>query len=154
MRIFIISLVAVVMISFISCNNGDSDAELIAEAGSDATAHIGDTISLDASGSTGQDYNIIWSITSQPANDTVLFAATDSACFIPSLNGTYSLKLRISKENMYDEDFKTVVVAGAIPLKGTISNDTTLEKVNSGNEADYIITSDLTIADLWISFRE
>ena len=136
---------AVIMITSFSCTNGDSDAELEAEAGPDAAAHIGDTVTLDASGSFGRDYNIIWSITSQPANDSVCYADTDSAFFIPSLNGTYSLKLRISKENMWNEDFKTVVVAGAIPLHGTISNDTILEKVNTGNEADYIITSDLTI---------
>jgi hypothetical protein len=137
---------AVIMISFFSCKEDDSDAELVAEAGPDAAAHIGDTVSLDASGSFGSDYDLIWSITSQPANDTILFENTDSAFFIPSLNGTYSLKLRISKENLYDEDFTTVVVAGAIPLKGTISGDTTLGKVNTGDVADYIITSDLTIA--------
>jgi hypothetical protein len=146
MRILIFSLFAVIIISSFSCNKGDSDAKLEAEAGSDTSAHIGDTVLLDASGSFGRNYELIWSITSQPAQDSVLYADTDSAFFIPSLNGTYSLKLRISIDNMWDEDFKTVVVAGAIPLHGTISTDTILSKVNTGDEADYIVTSDLTIA--------
>jgi hypothetical protein len=146
MRISIFILTGAILISLFSCNKGDSDANLIAEAGPDTTAHIGDTVSLDASASFGRDYNLMWSITSQPASDTVLYPDTDSAFFIPSLNGSYSLKLRISKGNEFDEDFKTVVVAGAFPLHGTISNDTILGKVNTGDEADYIITSDLTIA--------
>ena len=146
MRNLIFPLAMMLLLSLFSCNKGDSDAELEAEAGPDVTAQIGDTVRLDASESFGRDYSILWSITSQPASDSVSYAETDSAFFIPSQNGTYSLKLRISKGNMWDEDFKTVVVAGAIPLRGMISNDTILGKVNTGDEADYIITSDLTIA--------
>jgi len=146
MRIPAFLLAVILLISFFSCNKGDSDANLIAEAGPDTTAQIGDTVSLDATSSFGRDYDLIWNITSQPAGDTVLFAETDSAFFIPSLNGTYSLKLRISKGNEWDEDFMTVIVAGAFPLHGTISNDTILGRVNTGDEADYVVTSDLTIA--------
>jgi hypothetical protein len=146
MRILIFPLFIIILISLFSCNKGDSGANLQAEAGSDTTAQISDTVILDAGASFGRDYNLLWSITSQPANDTVLYADTDSAIFIPSENGRYSLKLRISKGNEWDEDFKTVEVAGAIPLQGTISSDTVLVKVNTGDEADYIITSDLTIA--------
>jgi hypothetical protein len=146
MRNLIFPIAVIILISLFSCNKGDSDANLIAEAGSDTSAHIGDTVTLDASASFGRDYNLMWSITSQPASDTVLYPDTDSAFFIPSLNGSYSLKLRISKGNEFDEDFKTIVVAGAFPLHGTISNDTILGKVNTGDEADYIITSDLIVA--------
>jgi hypothetical protein len=146
MRILILPLVIIILVSLFSCNKGDSGANLVAEAGADTAVHIGDTVTLDAGASVGNDYNLIWSITSQPANDTVLYAGTDSAFFIPSKNGRYSLKLRISKGNEWDEDFKTVEVAGAIPLNGTISSDTVLVKVNTGDEADYIITSDLSIA--------
>src|SRR4030042_5268372 len=121
MRNLIFPVAVIILISLFSCNKGDADANLIAEAGSDTSAHIGGTLTLDASASFGRDYNLMWSITSQPANDTIIYADTDSAFFIPSLNGSYSLKLRISKGNEFDEDFKTVVVAGAFPLHGTIS---------------------------------
>lgn len=146
MRIPAFLLAIILLVSLFSCNKGDSDADLIADAGPDTTAHIGDTIMLDASQSFGRNYDLLWSIQSQPANDTVYWASTDSAFFIPSLNGTYSLKLRISKSNEWDEDFMTVVVAGAIALHGVISNDTILGKVNTGDDPDYIVTSDLTVA--------
>jgi hypothetical protein len=145
MRIPAFLLAIILLVSLFSCNKGNSDANLIADAGPDTTAHIGDTIMLDASQSFGRDYDLLWSIQSQPANDTIYRASTDSAFFIPSLNGTYSVKLRISKGNEWDDDFMTVVVAGAIPLHGTISNDTILGKVNTGDEPDYIVTSDLTV---------
>jgi hypothetical protein len=134
------------LISLYSCNKGNSDANLVADAGPDTTAHIGDTVGLDAGGSFGRGYDLHWSITSQPASDSVYWADSDSAFFIPSLNGIYSVKLRISKGNEWDEDFMTVMVAGAIPLHGIISNDTILGKVNAGNDPDYIVTSDLTVA--------
>jgi hypothetical protein len=146
MRIPILILAVISLTLFFSCNKGNSDANLIADAGPDTTAHIGDTIMLDASQSFGRDYDLLWSIQSQPANDTIYWASSDSAFFIPSLNGTYSVRLRISKGNEWDDDFRTVVVAGAFPLHGTISNDTILGKVNTGDEPDYIVTSDLTIA--------
>jgi hypothetical protein len=142
--VFLLSIIFVV--SSISCNKGNSDANLIADAGPDISAHIGDTVTLDASGSFGDDYDLLWSITSQPADDTVYWASTDSASFIPSQNGTYSVKLRISKANEWNEDFMVVLVAGAIPLYGTISDDTILGKVSTGDEPDYIVTSDLTVA--------
>ncbi len=134
------------LFTLFSCNKGNSDANLIADAGPDTTAHISDTVKLDASGSFGNNYDILWSITSQPGIDTVYRASTDSAFFIPSLNGTYSLRLRISKGNEWNDDYLTVIVAGAIPLHGVISNDTILGKVNTGDDPDYIVTSDLTVA--------
>ncbi len=136
------------MVSIFSCKKGDLGPNLEADAGPDTLVHIGDTVRLDASGSLGHNYEITWTITSQPSNDTVTFSQSDSAYLIPSTNGNYTLKLRISRDNEFSEDFKTVMVAGAIPLSGTLVNDTVLTKVNASQETDYIVTSDLTVSAL------
>lgn len=148
MRRAIISFAIIVLVSFFSCKKGDLGPNLEADAGSDTTVQIGDTVRLDASGSLGHNYQIKWSITSQLANDTITFSQSDSAIFIPSKNGNYTIKLRISKDNEFSEDYKTVVVAGAIPLYGTLVNDTVLSKVNASQETDYIVRSDLTVSAL------
>ncbi len=148
MRRSILLLAPIILVAFFSCQKGDLEPNLEANAGHDTTTQIGDTVILDASGSLGHDYQITWSITSQPANDTITFSQTDSAFLIPSENGTYSIKLRISKGNEFSDDYITIVVAGAIPLYGSITNDTTLFKVNPAQETDYIVTSDLTCSGL------
>jgi len=138
----------IAVVSGFSCKKGDLGPNLEANAGQDTTAQIGDTVRLDASGSLGHNYEIRWTITSQPSNDTIIFSQSDSAIFIPSKNGNYTIKLRISKDNEFSEDYKTVAVAGAIPLYGTLVNDTVLIKVNASQETDYIVKSDLTVSAL------
>ncbi|KPK83684.1 MAG: hypothetical protein AMS27_12115 [Bacteroides sp. SM23_62_1] len=144
----VLLFIGIILISFFACKKGDLGPNLEADAGSDTTAQVGDTMRLDASGSLGHNYEIIWTITSQPSNDTVTYSQSDSAFFIPSKNGTYTLKLRISKDNEFSEDYKTVVVAGAIPLQGTLLNDITLTKINTSQETDYTVRSDLTVSAL------
>ena len=146
MHRLILLLTPLALITFFACNKGEQGPNFEADAGSDTTAHIGDTVKLNASGSLGHDYNIKWSITSQPGNDTITFSETDSAFLIPSKNGDYTIKLRISRGNEFSDDYITVVVAGAVPLSGTISVDTVLSKINASQETDYIVTSDLTVS--------
>jgi hypothetical protein len=148
MKRLILFSIPIILVAFFSCQKGELGPNLVADAGQDTTAHVGDTILLDASGSLGHDYQINWSISSQPANDTITFSQTDSAFLIPSKNGIYSVKLRISKGNEFSDDYITIIVAGAIPLYGSITNDTTLFKVNPAPETDYIVTSDLTCSGL------
>lgn len=148
MRRSLLSFSVIILIFILSCNKGDLGPNLEAKAGSDTTVQIGDTVRLDASGSMGHDYQINWSITSQPANDTITFSQSDSAYLIPSKNGTYTLKLRISKGNEFSDDYMSIIVAGAIPIYGSITNDTILPKVNAAQETDYIVTSDLTCSGL------
>jgi len=149
MKRLILFLIPIILVAFFSCQEGDLGPNLEADAGRDTTAHVGDTILLDASGSLGHDYQIKWGINSQPANDTIMFSQTDSAFLIPSKNGRYSVKLRISKGNEFSDDYITIIVAGAIPLYGSITNDTTLYKVNPAQETDYIVTSDLTCSGVF-----
>jgi len=145
-RCFTILAICTALVWSFSCKQGEVGPRLGAVAGQDTSVQIGDTVYLDLSGSFGKDYDIEWSIISQPAIDTIAFSQSDSAYIIPSRNGLYTIQLRISRGNEFSEDFMSITVSGAIPLSGTITGDSTLTIINVGLETDYIVTSDLTVS--------
>ncbi len=141
----IIYLLAVLLGFIFSCKKEDVGPNLIAHTGNDTIVSIGDTIWLDASGTFGSDYEIEWSFSLSPSDDSIAFAQTDSAWFIPTKNGFYTLKLRVTRGSQFSEDFMSVTVEGTFTLSGYITTDSTIVVKNPG-ETDYIVTSDLYIS--------
>jgi len=146
MRKAIIIYLAALFLAFnFSCKKEEVGPNLIAQTGNDTTASIGDTIWLDASATFGSNYEIEWSFSLSPSGDSIAFAMSDSAWFIPTKNGLYTLKLKVTRGTQFSEDFMSVTVEGAFTLSGHISSDSTLVVKNIG-ETDYIVTDDLYIS--------
>jgi hypothetical protein len=141
----IIYLLTILLGFIFSCKKGDVGPNIIAKTDNDTTVSIGDTIWLDASGTFGSDYEIEWSFTLSPSDDSIAFARSDSAYFIPTKKGLYTVKLRVTRGDLFSEDFITVTVEGIFTLSGQITSDETLVVKNPG-ETDYIVTDDLYIS--------
>ncbi len=146
---------------FARCKKEEFQPELIAKTAPDTTASIGDTVWLDASASGGSDYQVKWEIQNQPGDDSITWSETDSAFFIPFHNGTYQVKLTISKEDIFDSDYQNILVSGGVILDNEISQRTRLKKIALPGDVDYLAIGEITvtaelIVDLGviIEFRE
>ncbi len=140
-RIILFILLAV----FSMCKKDDAQPELTAKTGPDTTASIGDTVWLDASASTGTGYEVLWTFQGQPGDDSITFAASDSAFFIPMHNGVYQVKLTISKGSLFSFDYMNVTVSGAVRLEDEIASNTRLKKIAAVGEPDYIATGQVPV---------
>lgn len=144
-RKYIIPALLVILLGFLSnCKKEDEGPELIAEAGPDTTASIGDTVWLDAGGSSGKGYSIEWTIQSQPGDDTITFSHSDSAFLIPMHNGSYQIKLTISKGGLFTSDFMELSVSGSIILED-VTSSTRLNKIAEAGERDYIVRDEFAV---------
>ena len=141
----ILLLLAVIFIY--SCKEEDVGPQLIAVTGPDTTATIGDTVWLDASASTGKDFDILWKIKTQPGEDTIAHPDSMHAFFIPFSNGLYQIQLTLSKNSLFSDDFQNVTVSGAVILDDTISSHTRLLKIARDSYPDYLVCGDLTVLD-------
>ncbi len=134
-----------------SCKKDDTKPDLIARTGPDTTASIGDTVWLDASASSGGDYEILWTFHSQPGDDTITNAGSDSAFFIPMYHGDYQVQLTISRGSAFHSDYQNILVSGTIRLENEISVNTRLKKIAPAGQPDYIaigeirVTAELTV---------
>jgi hypothetical protein len=128
-----------------SCKKEDTGPDLVARTGPDTTASIGDTVWLDASASSGSDYEILWSFHNQPGDDTITHAGSDSAFFIPMYNGSYQLKLTISKGSVFHSDYQVISVSGTLRLENEISNNTRLTKFATAGEPDYLAVGKIEV---------
>lgn len=128
-----------------SCKKDDDGPQLVAQTGSDALASIGDTVRLDLSASTGTDYQILWHIKTQPGEDSVVYAETDSAYFIPLSNGIYQVQLTLTKGDLSSKDYQNIDVSGAVLLPEKITEDTRLQKISLDLSADYRVRGELEI---------
>ncbi len=148
----IITILLLVTGLFSNCKKDEPDLELIARTGANTTVSIGDTVWLDASFSSGPEYEINWSFHNQPGDDTIAFSNSDSAFFIPSYNGDYQVQLTINSGGFFSSDYMDVIVSGALIIKDITSN-TRLKKIALTDEPDYIVTDELTVtAELIVEF--
>jgi hypothetical protein len=139
----ILFLVTVIML--FSCKKDDEAPQLVAQTGPDALASIGDTVRLDLSASTGSEYQILWHIKTQPGEDTIVHAETDSAYFIPSSNGIYQVQLTLTKGDLSSRDYQQIDVSGAVLLPEVIAEDTRLKKIALDFNADYRVAGELQV---------
>jgi hypothetical protein len=87
----------------------------VAEAGDPKTAQVGDTITLDGSGSSDADGDLLnfgWSIVSRPGGSTASLSGADtvSPSFVADLPGTYIAQL-IVHDGTVDSDADTVAIS-------------------------------------------
>ena len=144
-RFIIHSIFLISLILLFSCKKDDEGPQLAAKTGPDALAGIGDTLRLDLRASTGSDYQILWQIKTQPGEDTIVHAETDSAYFIPSSNGLYQVQLTLTKGDFHSTDYQNFDVSGAVLLPDIISSDTRLRKIAQDLQADYRVRSELQV---------
>ena len=133
------------VILLFSCKKDDDGPQLVAQTGPDALASISDTVRLDLSASTGSDYQILWHIKTQPGEDTVVYAETDSAYFIPLSNGIYQVQLTLTKGDLSSKDYQNIDVSGAVLLPDVITEDTRLQKIAVDFGADYRVRGEFQV---------
>ncbi|HAP63441.1 MAG TPA: hypothetical protein DCR93_29410, partial [Cytophagales bacterium] len=147
-----------------SCDVVSNLSDLSANAGSDQTVLLGETVQLDGSGSIdllgGSSFTYAWSFTSTPSGSAVTISSADQsgATFTPDEVGTYLVQLTISNGDESDTDEVTITVEEdpnnptdpPFPLEGSITESRTLAKV-ADSGPDYVINSFLSIeADVTI----
>ncbi len=132
-------------------------AEVTADAGSDQTVQIGQTVTLngaDSKDSKGTDLSYSWTFTAKPNGSTAALANTKQAkpTFVADLPGEYEVELTVSNANGEDKDKVKITAAGstsveAIVLEGEIKADRVLTNiVTDPNLPDYIANTDVTVS--------
>jgi parallel beta-helix repeat protein len=144
------------LVSLTSCDEEETTPlhGLTANAGSDQTAMVGETVNLNASSSldlNGDGFNVAWSFSSRPDGSTASISSATSmaATFVPDLAGDYSVQLTIS--NLMGESTDQILVSVTAPetveIGGSYSQDLHLTKLSDNPDVpDYIVTSNLTMS--------
>lgn len=145
--IYPVMLCLLVILAVYSCKDDEVGPQLVAEAGPDTTATIGDTVWLDASASTGKDFTVLWKIKTQPGNDTITNSDSLHAWFIPYSNGLYQVQLAISRKGLFSNDYMNVTVSGAVVLNDSVISYTRLINIAQGTDPDYLVKGKVTVQD-------
>ena len=123
----------------ITVNEVTTNTPPVADAGTDATYELGETVSLDGTGSYDPDGDAItysWAVDSVPSDsgmddEDLVDADTDSATFTPDVAGVYTFVLTVSDGTESDSDRVTITVEeGATtntPPVADAGTDTTYE---------------------------
>lgn len=155
-----------VLLSFalISCDEeNDPVIGLVADAGSDFTLNVDETVQLDGSSShadNNQFFSYLWSVRSKPAGSVATISNTKTAkpVFTADKAGNYVIELQVTQSSRVAKDELTIHVTGnsttnPISLNGPIVNDTSLPDIfDDPMKVDYIVTNDIEVkADLVIA---
>ncbi|ACE82847.1 PKD domain-containing protein [Cellvibrio japonicus] len=102
--------------------SGDSKPKPVANAGADQTVQMGETVTLDASGSstTRSDVTLSyqWTLSGKPGNSTAQLsdATAVKPTFVADLPGTYTAELAVSDGSKTATDSVTVTATTEIPV--------------------------------------
>lgn len=87
---------------------------LVADAGDDRSATVGSTVTLDGTGSVGDDLTYAWSFVSTPGSaPTIQDADQPTARFVPNASGEYLVELVVSNDAGSHRDTVRVSVVQA-----------------------------------------
>ncbi|MEM1136958.1 MAG: PKD domain-containing protein [Bacteroidota bacterium] len=124
---------------------------LIVNAGSDQIVEVGQTATLDGSGSSdtgGNSITYLWAFSSVPSGSTASISNTTSAMasFSPDVEGTYTAILTVSNADGSKTDEVTITAtapaAVAVELSGSRTEDLRLTDIFVNSSVpDYIVTS-------------
>ncbi len=127
----------------------------IANAGSNATATIGQKVVLDGSQSSdpaGATLTYLWAIKTKPEGSTATLVDGDKirAEFTPDFAGAYTFELTVNNETKSAKDEVTLTVtppdyAGCTPVSQSINEPTTWAKIAPQGMVDYCITEDIWV---------
>jgi MYXO-CTERM domain-containing protein len=101
---------------------GPANTVPVADAGADQTVNVGDTVTLDGSGSTDDDGDTLtfsWSLTAPAGSGATLSGATTvSPTFIPDVDGDYTASLVVN-DGTEDSAADNVVITAATVVVNT-----------------------------------
>lgn len=128
----------------------------VADAGPDMDASVGSTVTLDGSGSSDADNDVLtfsWELTATPAGSSASIqnASAAVASFTPDVAGSYTATLSVVDGNntpQTDEAIITVEesVAETIVINENITEDTVWEDVFEDDRPDYHVTGNIDVA--------
>jgi len=139
-----------------------SNTAPVANAGQDQDVFVGETVQLDASGSTdaeGDALTYTWSLTTKPdsSSATVTNASSVTASFVPDVPGTYTATVQVSDGKDSGTDAVNITAAYNTQLSGTIAHDTTLADLGQPYDVvgDVTLNATLTVtAGVTIEFEQ
>ncbi len=133
-----------------SCEKEDPQpATITANAGTDKTVEIGETVMLDGTaskGSANMSLSYAWSLVKKPAGSNALLegATTTNPAFMPDKPGEYELELTVSSASLSHTD-KVLVIATAattpLVLDNITANTTLEDRVQDPALPDYVVNS-------------
>jgi hypothetical protein len=155
---FLLAMLVVLSALIASCKKDDAPVKptvkITAKAGSAQSVTVGQTVTLDGSGSTddsGKALNYSWAITKKPANSTATLSSTTVAkpTFSPDMAGEFEFELTVSNENGSAKDKVLVTATGSTVaqiLKDDIKADLVLANIVADpTKPDYIVTADINV---------
>jgi len=126
-----------------------------ANAGIDQEAIVGNTVSLNGTGTDadGDELTFSWDITSAPSGSNAVLSnpTSQNPSFIPDVAGSYTIILSVSDgvhENVTDDVVINATEASVetMIIDSDINENTTLEDIfESPDKADYLVTSDVDV---------
>lgn len=117
----------------------------VAEAGPDQTAQVGDAVTLDGSGSTDADDDLLtysWALTVQPPDSTVTLSPVDQAqtTLIPDRAGEYVAQL-IVNDGTVDSDPNTALIEVSTTNQPPRITSTPITQATVGQPYSYPVTA-------------
>ena len=145
----ILSLGLLVVLSISSCSKEDSpDPILTVSIESDQTVDFGILVNINgnASSSTGEQVDVVWSIVEKPAESNLTLTDNSSLQlnFLPDALGEYIFRLTATGKDSGLESFDEIVINvqyAPVLLNGLLFEDRTLENIyEDPNVADYKVS--------------
>lgn len=156
MKRFTLLILAFAMFMTFSCEEDEDKNEIpIANAGSDLISFVGDTITMDGSGSSdldNQDLTYLWSIISKPTNSNASLSNLEEVnpVLIPDIGGDYIVQLIVNdgetdsnadSAKIYVKDidgtWASMMVISGGPFDGRTEKDTLIIKSDFENYESY-----------------